>query len=99
MNIIADANIIFASLIKHGKTAELLLNKNFKLYVPEFFLQELIKYSEIIAKKTYRNTESFYEFFNILIAVLNPVPNSETEKFLAKAIEISPDMKDIDYFA
>jgi predicted nucleic acid-binding protein len=99
MNLVADANTIFASLIKNSKTAELLLNKNLKIYIPEFFLQELIKYSELIAKKTDRDLEDFYKFFDILIAILTPIPNSETEEFLRRAIQISPDIKDIDYFA
>ena len=43
MKFIVDANILFAALIKEGKTAELLLNPSFTLYAPDFLCQERLK--------------------------------------------------------
>lgn len=99
MDLVIDANIIFASLIKDSKTAELLLNKNFTLYMPEFFIKEFIKYADIISIKTHRNLEEFYDFVNNLLRILIAIPNSETEEFIEEARRISPDENDADYFA
>jgi predicted nucleic acid-binding protein len=41
MNVIIDANIIFSSLIKEGKTQELMINLSLSLYAPEFLFEEI----------------------------------------------------------
>ncbi len=64
MNLVADANILFAALIKEGKTIEILLNSLFNFYAPEFLFEEFKKYREEILHKTYRNKENFLEIFD-----------------------------------
>ena len=99
MDLIVDANIIFASLIKDSLTAELLFVDRFHLHAPEFLLEELDKYRAFLLDKTRRNDEDFEEFLRIIKRRLTLVPKEEIAPFLDKAKHISPDPGDIPYFA
>ena len=99
MDLVVDANIIFASLIKDSLTAELLFNDRFHLHAPEFLLEELDKYRAFLLDKTRRNDEDFEEFLRIIKRRLTLVPKEEIAPFLEKATHISPDPGDIPYFA
>jgi predicted nucleic acid-binding protein len=99
MNLILDANVLFAALIKEGKTIEILLNPSFNLYAPEFLFEEFTKYKDEILHKTHRNEGQFLEILNILNNIINLVPREEYADKIKIAVEISPDENDIDYFA
>ena len=99
MDIVLDANILFAILIKEGKNEDLVFHDNLHIFVPEFIFDEFEKYKELILDKTYRAEEEFDELLNILRKRIKTIPNEETEKYLNKAQEISPDKNDTDYFA
>ena len=51
MDIVVDANIIFSSLIKGGKTAELLLSFSLNLFTPEFVIEEIEEHKKEIFEK------------------------------------------------
>ncbi len=59
MDIVIDANILFAILIKSGDTEELLYQEDLAIYAPEFLFEEFLKYEELIARKTQRTKEEF----------------------------------------
>jgi predicted nucleic acid-binding protein len=99
MNLIVDANILFAALLKEGKTIEILLNPFFNFHAPEFLFEEFEKYEEEILGKMHRTEDEFSEVLENLKEIVNVVPKEDyTEKFdLGK--EISPDDNDFYYFA
>lgn len=99
MDLVIDANILFSVLIKEGKTEELIFLEDINLFAPEFIFEEFEKYKEAILEKTERNQEEFERLISILKKKIKLVSNKETEFFLYKAKEISPDEKDVDYFA
>ena len=99
MDLVIDANILFAALIKQSKTIELLLNKKFQLFAPELFLDEFEKYKDAILTKTYRTEKEFKEIINDLKEIIDIVPNKETENYIEEAKNFCPDEGDIDYFA
>ncbi|MFH0713838.1 MAG: PIN domain-containing protein [Candidatus Micrarchaeota archaeon] len=73
MDLVVDANILFASLIKQGKTIELLFNEDFRLFAPEFIIEELLEHEEEILQKSKRtraktlheNSSCFFQAFFI----------------------------------
>jgi len=97
MELVIDANILFAALIKEGVTTDLFF-KN-KLYAPEFLLEEFAKYTNLVRKKTKRSEEEFELFLRILKRRIEIVPFEEIIPFIDKAKVISPDIKDIAYVA
>lgn len=51
MDLIVDANIIFAILIKESINQRLLFYKKFHFSAPEFLFQEIEKYKTLIKEK------------------------------------------------
>ena len=48
MDLVIDANILFAALIKESVTSELIFKNTLHLYAPEFLFSEFEKYKEVI---------------------------------------------------
>jgi len=99
MDIVIDANVLFASLLKEGLTAELIMSDNFHLFAPEFLLEEFSKYEQTILDRTKRTTQEFNEILEILKEVIAIIPMEEFEDKLIEAKEISPDPDDVHYLA
>ena len=99
MDLIVDANVLFSVLIKKGKTEEIIFETDLHLFSPEFIFNEFEKYKQRILEKTERTPEELEELMDILKKKIKTVPNEETEKFVSDAEKISPDKKDVDYFA
>src|SRR3989344_7586163 len=97
MDLIIDANILFAALIKEGITSDILFKHT--LYAPEFIMDEFKKYKEELKKKTKRSEENFDELFDLFERNVILVPKEEIAPFIDKAEKISPDPKDALYFA
>ena len=99
MELVLDANILFAALIKDSKTTELLLDPRLKLFLPEFALQEFAKYEKELLQKTKRTKEEFEEILVIIKKIARIVPREEFRKKIKESAKICPDKGDIDYFA
>lgn len=99
MDLVVDANIIFAAFIKDGKTVELLLDPNFNLFAPKFLMEELLNHSEELLEKTHRSLDEFFEIWAILGEKITFVPSVEFDSFLPLAQKITPDIDDVAYLA
>ena len=99
MNLVIDANVLFASLIKEGKTIELLLNPFFNLYAPDFLFEEFVKYKKDILLKTHRKEENFLEILERLKELVKIISGEDYKEKVKTAEEISPDINDSNYFA
>ena len=99
MELVVDANILFAILIRGGTTAMLLFNPNLRLYCPEFILEEFKKYSYLIVEKMKRTPEEFVTIMHQLHQVIMVIPQEEYELYMKEAERISPDDKDVPYLA
>ncbi len=65
MDLVVDANILFAAIIKDSTTRKLLFHKTLHLHAPDFLLEELAEYKDEILKKTanrsrVRETSQFF---------------------------------------
>jgi predicted nucleic acid-binding protein len=99
MDLVVDANILFAALIKESVTSELLFKNSLHLYAPEFIFSEFEKYRDVVKKKTERNNHDFNKLLLTLEKRISLIPIEEISPFIEKAIEISPDEKDVPYIA
>ena len=99
MDLVVDANILFAALIKNGITARLLFLDDLHLYAPEFLLDEFSKHRKYLLDKTHRTKEKFNEILEILAYKIIFIPCEDIEQYLEKADQISPDPDDSIYFA
>ena len=99
MNLVVDANILFAALIKEGKTVEILADYQHRFYAPEYLFEEFLKYKDEVIKKTHRSEDDFGDILTFLKSVITLIPNDKTGLFIDSAKQLSPDENDIDYFA
>jgi predicted nucleic acid-binding protein len=94
MEFIIDANVLFSALIRNSLTAELIFNEGLRLYAPDFFIDEFMKYEELILKKTHRPREEFITIMHQLKGIITVIPKEDFLRFLNAAEEISSDKKD-----
>ncbi len=99
MDLVIDANILFAAIIKKNITSELIFKEEFRLYAPDFIFTEFEKYKQVIKKKTERTDQEFDELLMIFQRRVELISYEEIQQFMKKAEEISPDIKDATYIA
>lgn len=100
MEFVIDANIILSALIAtEGKTFALIYNDHFKLFAPEFLLEEVEKYKDLILRKSGLKEEEFQVFLSFVSSRIEFIPHEEFKDQMRKAAEITPDPKDTEYIA
>ena len=99
MDVVIDANIMFAALIKKNDTSKLMFSDKLKLHAPDFIFDEFSKYKDVLLEKTHRLEDEFFHLVSIFKQRINVVPKNEYQEYLEKGREIAPDPKDDAYFA
>jgi predicted nucleic acid-binding protein len=99
MDVVVDANVLFAVLIKESFSYNLLFSGRFHLFTPEYIFMEFAKHKEEILEKTERSTEEFFRLLEILKRRITLVPLEELTDYVEEAEKLTPDPKDMVYFA
>jgi len=99
VDLVVDANVLFAALVKQSKTAELLFRDELHLYAPDFIFEEYSKYKGELLEKTGRSPQDFEHLVKVLQRRINVLPVEEFLPFMKEAKAVSPDAKDAAYFA
>ncbi len=99
MDVVVDANVIFAALIKEGYSHNLLFNDRLHIFTPEYVFTEFEKHKEEILEKTERTTEGFFLLLEILKRRISLVPLEELLSYVEEAENLTPDPDDMAYFA
>ncbi|HJX50366.1 MAG TPA: PIN domain-containing protein, partial [Candidatus Nanoarchaeia archaeon] len=85
MKLVVDANILFAALIKQGKTLELLLHPFFELYSSEFIFQEFEKHRDEILNKMHISKEDFSNVFEKIKKIIIFVKEEDLIAYMEEA--------------
>jgi len=100
MELVVDANIVISALISSlGKTSDIIFSDKFKLYAPEFLLEEIDKHKKEISDKSGLSFEKIDLLLSLISLHLKIIPFSEFKDLIEKASKICPDPNDIEYFA
>ena len=99
MQIIIDANVIMAMLIKPGRPIDVFFHQSLDLFAPQLLFTELERHKQEIIEKSRLNDEEFEWLYVILKSNVKIIPEEEFVKYRGKAIEICPHQKDVIYFA
>ena len=99
MDVVVDANVIFAILIKDGFSYHLLFSERFHLFTPEYVFTEFEKHKEEILRKTERTSADLFKFIEILKRRISIVPLEELTDYIGDAEKLTPDPNDMAYFA
>ncbi len=99
MQLVIDANIIIAMLIKPGKIIDLFFNNRLEIFAPQLLFDELENNKNYIIDKSKIDKEWFELFYTIIKKNVRIIPEEEFLKSRERAEEICQDQKDIVYFA
>lgn len=99
MQLIVDANVVIAALIKPGLPADLFFKEELELVAPKLLFEEIKNNKELIVRKSRLSEEEINKFIFIFEQRIFIVPEEEFVRFKKKAEEICPDPKDVTYFA
>lgn len=99
MKLVIDTNRIIASLIKDGISRKILFSKNFEFVTPDHSLSEILKYEDVIKKKSNITHEEFEILFAIIFERIEIIPKSDYEKFIKKCRGLISDVGDAPFLA
>ncbi len=99
MDLVVDANVLFAALIKDSFSYNLLFSGKFHLFAPEYIFTEFEKHKIEIIGKTERTADEFFRLVEILKRRIIIIPFEELVTYVEEAEKISPDPDDMAYFA
>ena len=99
MDLVTDANIIFAALIKESKTHELIFDEKLHLFTTEFFFTEFGKHAKELQEKTGKTEEELNHLLDVLKKKIILIPLEELLPYVDEAEKISPDPDDVAYIA
>ncbi|MFH1649223.1 MAG: PIN domain-containing protein [Candidatus Woesearchaeota archaeon] len=99
MKLVVDTNVLFTYFWESSLLRTVLKTEKLVLLAPEYALVELNKHKELITKKTGITSRKFRVMLAELAETVEFVPLEEYSGFLKKAIKITPDEDDVDFFA
>lgn len=99
MQLVVDANIVFAALIKDSHTRKLMTHPKIELFAPEFVFEELKKYQKELAEKTGLPEKEVSQASDALFEFINVAKTEEFQEFIKEAFSFIPNKKDSPYFA
>lgn len=99
MKAIIDANVVMAMLINPGKPLEVFFEDRLEIFAPEFLLEELQHYQNLILDKSRFSPEELNYLFSLLQQKIKFIPEEEFVAYFNEADKTCPDPDDIDYFA
>lgn len=97
--LVVDANVLFAALIRSGKSEELLCRKDVAACAPEFLIDELESHLQTILDKTNRPVEEFTPVLSTFKRRVKLFKSSEFEAFKPAALAALEDKADAPYLA
>src|SRR3989338_6533412 len=99
MQLVIDANILFAALIARKKSLDIILRPNIEVAAPEFIKQEWKEHQEEIAKKAGLSYDEAMAFFIILTEKVRFYTPEEIKQEMEEIKDTIKDADDIEYLA
>ncbi len=99
MRVTADANVLFACLIKDSVTRRLFFNPALSLFSPEFIVDGLLRHVLEIKGKSGLGDDELYRLTEKVFSQVELVPDSDLKPFLPGAAVLVADPKDWLYVA
>jgi len=99
MKLVVDSNVVFTFFWKNAIATDLFVFQDLELYTPQFTLEEIDKYENEIKRKAKMTEKEFHDIKKELQMLITFVPLQNYRPFLEKAIKITPDPNDVDFFA
>ena len=101
MKLVVDTNVLLGALIRNSTTRLLLMNPDHEFSIPEFALEEVAKYSNVISSKSGLTKKEIKLLLDTLAGNLKLVPLVEFAEGFAQAEKVlnNIDQKDVPFLA
>lgn len=99
MDLVIDANILFATMIRKGITEKVLLSNGLHLYAPEYLLIEFKEHKQRILELTNREESDFLKLMDIFERRIEFIPIDEFRDYIPEAETLLEDKDDAAYLA
>ena len=102
MELVVDANVLLAALLKEAVTRELLLDTRLRLYAPEHLISEtlrLLRTNSSLRKRIQLPAKELEELFYLLTQEIQTAPKEEFAAQMNEALKIAPHRQDAPYLA
>ncbi len=99
MDIVIDANILFAIIIRRGITERILFSDELHLYAPEYLILEFKEHKEYLLTLTNRSEDEFLRLIEVLERRIELIPTSEFKQHVQAAEALVSDKDDAVYLA
>jgi len=99
MKLVVDTNILFSFFKESSFTHKILFESQFEFFAPEYVFIELEKYRLTVMQKAKITPAQYARLLKLLSRKVTFVKETEYASFLSRAKLISPDKKDVDFFA
>ncbi|MDO8554098.1 MAG: PIN domain-containing protein [Candidatus Micrarchaeota archaeon] len=99
MDLVIDANILFAMIIRKGITERILFSDSLHIYAPEYIFLEFKERKEYLLSITSRPEDEFIKLIEILERRIELIPTSEFKQFIKEAETLISDKDDAVYLA
>src|SRR3989344_2915581 len=98
MELVVDANVLFAALLGRDKTMDLFFEDKLRLVSPSYLLDELEKNKHWLAEECGISQDEFDELVEKLLSRIQFFQLIAASEHKAKAEELAPHTKDVTYF-
>ena len=98
MQLVVDANILFAVIIGRDKTLRLFFSDKIELLAPEFLFEEMENNKSKISKLSGLFISEIETLLSKIKSKVHIVYPDEVKSFISEAERICPDSKDLAYF-
>src|SRR3989344_8877060 len=99
MKIVIDSNRVIAALVKESTTREIIFDKTFEFFAPEYIKNEIENYKDEIIEKISIIYEEFEILNSLVFENIAIIPQSEYNKFLDELKNEIQDIDDLPYLA
>lgn len=102
MEVIVDANVLLAGLLRDATNRELLLDVRLNLFAPEHLILEIshnLVVNSKIRKRIHLSSKQLGELFGHLTQRIQTVPAASYRQHFSEALSLAPHEEDAPYFA
>lgn len=101
MKLVVDTNIVLSALIKNSTTRSILQNPSHSFYLPEYAIEEVRKYFDLIQTKSGLTKKDLDLLFDVLLSNLKVVAMEEILRGFDEASDAmsNVDEKDVPFVA
>lgn len=99
MELVVDANVLFAAILGRDKTMELFFEDKLRLVAPSYLLDEFEKNRQWLAKECGLPLAEFEDLVDTLLSHVEFFPLIAASSYKSQAEQLAPHAKDAPYFA